>query len=66
MEERKMKKLIRKIFMTMLVVGILSVASNSFAWWNVDYVVNGDQVIPAEYTISYLWMPDTFYNDFTK
>jgi hypothetical protein len=60
-----MKKLIRKIFMATLIVGILSVASNGFAGFQVSHILVDNQIIPVE-VLGDIDQPDTFYKDFTK
>lgn len=59
-----MKKLIRKIFMVTVIVGILSVASSGFAW-EVSHILVDNQIIPVE-SLGDVYQPDTFYKDFTK
>ena len=58
-----MKKLIRKIFMTTLIVGILSVASSGFAGFQVSHIVVDNQIIPVA-SLGDIDQPDTFYKSF--
>jgi len=60
-----MKKLIRKIFMATVIVGILSAASSGFAGFQVSHILVDNQIIPVA-SLGDIDQPDTFHTDFTK